>query len=154
LAGDEDRCRILAYLEHRFGIPTTAFDPYLIFEKNRSWWLLRQSPHLGSISSFKVFAFGMKAFQRVGEFLKPTTRMIQVFGPLATRCVLPLTAGQLQGMLEGQALVPDQAPENGYMILTLEGCVLGLGLSIDGRVRLQIRKVDLQPLILSVLVDR
>jgi hypothetical protein len=151
LAGDEDRRRILAYLEERFGIPSTAFDPYLMFERNRSWWLLRQSPHLCFVRSFKVFACGMKAFQRVGEFLKPTTRMIQVFGPLATRSVLTLEPGQLQTMLEGKALVLDQALENGYVILTLQGHVLGLGLSIGGRVRLQIRKVDLKSLLSSRL---
>lgn len=93
----------------------------------------------------------MKAFQRVGEFLKPTTRMIQVFGPLATRSVLTLEPGQLQTMLEGKALVLDQALENGYVILTLEGQVLGLGLSIGDRVRLQIRKVDLKSLLSSRL---
>ena len=143
-ARDEDRRRILSYLEDRFGIPSAVFDDYLMFEKSRSWWLLRRSPHLDSMRSFKVFACGMKAFQRVGEFMKPTTRMIQVFGALATKAVVPLEEGQLQCMLDGKDLFLDQVLEDGYVILTLESHVLGLGLSIRGRVRLQIRKGDLK----------
>jgi NOL1/NOP2/fmu family ribosome biogenesis protein len=93
---------------------------------------------------YKVFACGMKSFQRVGEYIKPTTRLVQVFGPLATKAVVPLAEGQLQGMLDGKELFQDRVPEDGYVILTLRNHVLGLGLSIRGRVRLQIRKSDLK----------
>ncbi|MBN1105315.1 MAG: hypothetical protein JXL84_18020 [Deltaproteobacteria bacterium] len=143
-AKDEDRQRILSYLEDRFGIPATAFDDYLMLEKSRSWWLLKRSPHLDSMPFYKVFACGMKSFQRVGEYTKPTTRMIQVFGALATKGVIHLGRGQLQSMLDGKELLPDPVPEDGYVILTLQGHALGLGLSIRGRVRLQIRKSDLK----------
>lgn len=134
----------MSYLEDRFGIPGAVFDDYLMLEKSRSWWLLRRSPHLHSMQSFKVFAFGMKAFQRVGQFMKPTTRAVQVFGALATKAVLHLENGQLQCMLNGKDLFLDKELEDGYVILALGNHVLGLGLSIKGRVRLQIRKSDLK----------
>ena len=134
----------MSYLEDRFGIPGAVFDDYLMLEKSRSWWLLRRSPHLHSMQSFKVFAFGMKAFQRVGQFMKPTTRAVQVFGALATKAVLHLEDWQLQCMLNGKDLFLDKELEDGYVILALGNHVLGLGLSIKGRVRLQIRKSDLK----------
>jgi NOL1/NOP2/fmu family ribosome biogenesis protein len=143
-AKDEDRLLILAYLEDRFGIPGSAFDDYLMLEKNRSWWLLRRSPHLISIQSYKVLAWGMKAFQRVGEYMKPTTRAVQVFGNLATKAVVHLDDEKLHSMINGKDLFIDTILENGYVILVLGSHVLGLGLLINSRVRLQIRKSDLK----------
>ncbi|MEW6665582.1 MAG: hypothetical protein AB1512_10245 [Thermodesulfobacteriota bacterium] len=133
-------------MEDRFGIPASAFDDYLMIEKSRSRWLLRRSPHLKSMLSYKVSSWGMKAFQRVGHFIKPTTRVIQVFGTLATRAVVQLGKGQLQCMIDGKDLYIESALENGYVILALEDHVLGMGLLINGRLRLQIRKSDLKPL--------
>jgi NOL1/NOP2/fmu family ribosome biogenesis protein len=95
---------------------------------------------------FKLFACGMKSFQRVGEYIKPTTRMIQVFGSLATKAVVNLEEGQLESMLGGKDLVLDPAHEEGYVILKLGKHVLGLGLLLRGRVRLQIRKSSLKSL--------
>ena len=86
----------------------------------------------------------MKAFQRVGQFIKPTTRAIQVFGILATKAVVHLQEGQLQHLLNSKDLFVDTTLEDGYVILALGGHVLGLGLMIKGRVRLQIRKSDLK----------
>lgn len=92
--------------------------------------------------SYKVLAWGMKAFQRVGQFIKPTTRAVQVFGILATKAVVHLEEGQLQCMMDGKDLFLDDVLEDGYVILALGCHVLGLGLLIKGRLRLQIRKSD------------
>ena len=82
---------------------------------------------------------GMKAFQKVGQFLKPTTRFIQVFGRLATRAALVISEGQLKDLLEGEGLCLDLDIEQGYVILKLdEKRVLGLGLYVNGTVRSQI----------------
>ncbi len=82
---------------------------------------------------------GMKAFQKVGQFLKPTTRFIQVFGRLATRAALVISEGQLKDLLEGEGLCLDLDIEQGYVILKLdEKRVLGLGLYVNGTLRSQI----------------
>lgn len=81
----------------------------------------------------------MKAFQKVGQFLKPTTRFIQVFGRLATRAALVISEGQLKDLLEGEGLCLDLDIEQGYVILKLdEKRVLGLGLYVNGTLRSQI----------------
>ncbi len=82
---------------------------------------------------------GMKTFQKVGQFLKPTTRFIQVFGRLATRAALVISEGQLKDLLEGEGLCLDLDIEQGYVILKLdEKRVLGLGLYVNGTLRSQI----------------
>lgn len=81
----------------------------------------------------------MKAFQKVGQFLKPTTRFIQIFGRVATRAALVISEGQLKDLLEGEGLCLDLDIEQGYVILKLdEKRVLGLGLYVNGTVRSQI----------------
>ena len=94
----------------------------------------------------------MRAFQEIGEFVKPTTRFIQIFGTAATRAKLEIGKEQLQRLLEGQELPVDQGLGTGYVILTLGGHqVLGLGLLIDGRVRSQIPRKELRQPMLSYL---
>ena len=91
----------------------------------------------------------MRAFQEIGEFVKPTTRFIQIFGTAATRARLEIGKEQLQRLLEGQELPVDLGLSTGYVILTLSGHqVLGLGLFIDGKVRSQIPRKELrQPML-------
>jgi NOL1/NOP2/fmu family ribosome biogenesis protein len=144
-AKDEDRIELLGYLEERFGIPPSSFDEYQILKKGNSWWLIRKSAHLELASEFKVFACGIKAFQRVGRFLKPTTRLMQLFGKEANSCIVDVTAENLRSFVKGEGIPSDLETENGYVLLRFHGNYdLGLGLLIRGIVRSQIRKSDLQ----------
>ena len=86
---------------------------------------------------------GLKAFQTVGKYIKPTTRMIQVFGHYATRSVLAISADDVKKMADGGYIFSDMQIDNGYIILSLKDSVLGLGLFIDGRVTSQIPRRDL-----------
>jgi NOL1/NOP2/fmu family ribosome biogenesis protein len=111
----------------------------------KSWWLIRKSGHLGLASEFKVLAWGMKAFQRVGRFIKPTTRLMQLFGREATDSIVDLTEEKLRSLMKGEGIPSDLQKENGYVLLRLNGKHdLGLGLLVQGVVRSQIRKSDLQ----------
>lgn len=139
-----DRHRLFAYLEARFGIPETLFDDYVLFERKKNWWLLRNSPFLPKASQIKVSLVGLKAFSPVGGFVKPSTRMIQVFGNWATRARCDIQDKDLQRLMAGDLLHTDLAVDNGYVILSLKGQILGLGLLINGFVRSQIPKKELK----------
>lgn len=94
-------------------------------------------------SHLKVWKTGLKAFQRVGAFLKPTTKMIQVFGAAATRARFDLSEQDIASLLEGKELPGDPEMANGYVILAARGYVLGLGLLIDGKIRSQLPRKSL-----------
>jgi NOL1/NOP2/fmu family ribosome biogenesis protein len=138
LAEKDERHHIFSTLEKRFGIPETLFDEYLLLRRQKSWWLLKNSPLILSTCRLKISFAGLKAFQRVGQFLKPTTRMIQVFGYHASRALFEIDEDDLKRMLAGDFLPLETRLDNGYVILTVKGRVLGLGLLIDGRVRHQL----------------
>lgn len=151
LAREDERHSLFSYLEERFGIPEKLFDDYLFFKKKNSWWLLRRVAHIELASQLKVSKVGIKAFQRVGAFVKPTTRMIQIFGGAANRARLEIDTPQLIKLLAGEALYVDLAVEKGYMILSLgENRILGLGFFINGRVRSQIPRKELRQSMLQI----
>lgn len=84
---------------------------------------------------------GLRAFHKIGGFVKPTTRMMQAFGHAATKGKIELDEHQLFKLLEGRELEVGSTLANGYVLLVLpESGVLGTGLLINGRVRSQIPK--------------
>ncbi|MFC1863039.1 hypothetical protein ACFL1Z_03705 [Thermodesulfobacteriota bacterium] len=143
MAGDEDRSFLLSYLEGRFGIPKDGFRHYLLFKKNRSYWMLKESSHVTRASGLKVKIMGMKVFQEVGKFIKPTTRFIQMFGHTATRAILEINKQDLRDLVAGNFLPVDMGIDNGYVILSIENRILGLGLLIDGCIRTQIPRKEI-----------
>jgi NOL1/NOP2/fmu family ribosome biogenesis protein len=139
LAGEAERGELFSYLEVRFGIPEVLFREYLLFKGKGGWWLMRNQSPLMAASQLKVWKTGLKAFRRVGSFVKPTTRMIQVFGHAATKGRVEIGGGELARLLTGEELPVSMDMANGYVILVLERVhVLGLGLMIQGRVRSQL----------------
>jgi NOL1/NOP2/fmu family ribosome biogenesis protein len=144
LAEADERHRILAYMEERFGIPGAAFDDYLLFRRKHTWRILRRSAHLETAFGLRVEVVGVKAFHRVRAFIKPTTRLIQAFGRHATRARVALGRAELAALARGEQLPLDTGLDNGYVILTLAGEPLGTGLLIDGRLRSQIPRSELR----------
>ena len=144
LAGEEDRSFLLSYMRDRFGMPPELFDGFILFKKKKSFWFMKNSGLISSVSHLKVKEPGIKAFQEVGSFMKPTTRMIQYFGSRATKAVLNLDNIQLKALLNGEYLTVDMGLENGYVILSYNEQVLGLGLLIDGKVRSQLPAKDVR----------
>jgi len=120
-----------------------VFDAYLLLRRRKSLWLLRQSPHLEVGCHYKVSTAGMRAFRVIDDFIKPSTRMIQIFGHLATRCKVNLDNGQLANLLENGALEIDLGVTNGYVVLCFRGRVLGMGLLLRGELRSQLPRKDL-----------
>jgi NOL1/NOP2/fmu family ribosome biogenesis protein len=144
LAENTERHRPLAYLEARFGISAGLFREYLLFKRGKAWLLVKDNPHIIDASSLKVLRVGLRAFYDVGAFIKPSTRMIQLFGHAATRARLEIDQAQLRCLWAGESLSLDLNLEKGYVILYLErAMILGLGFYSDGRVRSQMPRVEL-----------
>jgi NOL1/NOP2/fmu family ribosome biogenesis protein len=146
LAGESDRDFLLSYLEDRFGISRRVFDGYWLFRKKKSYWLLHRTPHLGKCAGLKVSRVGLRAFQQIGAYVKPSTRMVQVLAPYVNKARFEIQEGQLHRLLDGEAVPFDSTLENGYVILSMKGHVLGLGLLINGKVRSQIPKSQIRPI--------
>ena len=147
MAGEEDRHNLFSYLEGRFGISKGLFDDCLLFKKNKTWWLLKDSPLVKPTSQLKVRRIGLKAFQSIGIFIKPTTRMIQLFGHKAARAVLDINERDIQKLAAGGLIPAVMDIDNGYVILSFKSRILGLGLLIDGMVRSQIPQKDIKSFI-------
>ena len=134
-------------METRFGINRSVFDGYLFFRKNKSWWILKNSHLIRGALQLKVWRVGLKAFQEVGGFIKPTTRIIQLFGHNASRAVMNIDEGELNKLARGEFIPFHHELDNGYVILSLNKRILGLGLLIDGMVRSQIPRKDMKALV-------
>jgi len=151
LAGKDERHGLFSYLEERFGIEESLFDDCLLFRRRKSWSLLRNAPHVSAVAHLKVSKIGIKAFQKVGAFVKPTTRMIQAFGHMATRAKVTMTKTQLDSLVAGDGLPMELPLEKGYVILSLgEDFILGLGFYAQGKVRSQLPKKELRKPVLQV----
>jgi NOL1/NOP2/fmu family ribosome biogenesis protein len=61
-----------------------------------------------------------------------------MFGQTATRATLEINKQELRDLVEGKFLPVAMDDENGYVILSIESRILGLGLLIDGSIRTQI----------------
>jgi hypothetical protein len=150
LAEEYERHRIVSYLQARFGIPERLLDDYLLFKRKKSWSLLRNTPKVVLASGLKTSYAGMKGFQKIGPFIKPTTRMIQVFGHLATKCALSINTVELAILISGGELSKELGIENGYIILkTNQGQILGLGLFLNGKVRSQMPRKEVRQAMLG-----
>jgi NOL1/NOP2/fmu family ribosome biogenesis protein len=146
LAEEDDRRFLFSYLEARFGISQRVFDNYWLFRKKKSWWLLHRSPYLEPCRGFKISRVGLRAFQQIGAYVKPSTRMVQLFAHQATKGRFEIREPQLRRLLAGETLLYETPLENGYLILCLREHVLGLGLLINGKVQSQIPKSQTLPI--------
>lgn len=131
-------------MEERFGISQEIFSDYLLFERKQSWWLLRNSSFFPETGRIKVSLVGMRAFSRVGGFVKPSTRMIQVFGKHATKARWDMDEPAFRRLSSGNPLKLDLPLENGYVVISMNGHILGLGLLINGRLHSQIPRRELR----------
>ena len=113
--------------------------------KERSWFLLRDTPFIPSVARLKAAQAGLRAFQEVGRFVKPTTRLIQSFGRFADRCMLHIDPVRLQALVKGEKIPVDLPIDNGYVILAFQKTgVLGLGLYVNGRVSSQLPRKEIR----------
>jgi NOL1/NOP2/fmu family ribosome biogenesis protein len=139
LAENESRQTVSTYLLERFGIPTDVLDGYYLFERKKGWFILRKSDQVKNGTSLKVSKVGLRAFRKVGQFIKPTTRFIQAFGRYATKAVFHMDMLQFETLIRTGEIPVDLALEKGYVVLSLENnVILGLGFYINGTLRSQL----------------
>ena len=145
MAEEDDRHRLFSSLEDRFGIPEKLFDDYILFERKKSWSIMRSSALLASAAQLKVSRVGLKAFHKVGAFIKPTTRIIQMFGHAAKKAKIEIDGEQLLCLVNDQDLPMDLNLDKGYVILCLgRDTILGLGFYGHGKVKSQIPRKELR----------
>jgi NOL1/NOP2/fmu family ribosome biogenesis protein len=145
LAEEADRNRLFSYLTHRFGISQTRFAEYLLLRKERNWFLLRETAFIHSAACLKASQAGLRAFQEVGRFVKPTTRLIQSFGRFADRAILHIDLTRLQALVRGEKIPVDLPVDNGYVILVIDKVsVLGLGLYVGGKISSQLPRREIR----------
>jgi len=129
----------------RFGIPRDRFSDYLLLRQKQSWFLLRSNPFIPSVGQLKISQAGLKAFRRVGDYIKPTTRIIQGFGRWASRSKLRIGPTELEALLAGEKIHVDMPIENGYVILVMgKDNILGLGLYVHGRISSQLPRKEIR----------
>ncbi len=107
--------------------------------------MLRQSEWIKDAALLKVSVVGLKAFQKVGRYMKPTTRFIQLFGHMATKGYVCISEEQLFQLVSGMRLSLSLNLEDGYVILKLdENKILGMGLWTKGTLQSQIPKKEIR----------
>jgi hypothetical protein len=144
LAEDDERLFLVRYMEDRFGIPVSDFHDCVFFKHQQSWWIVKNRSNTSLPHRLKVNMVGLKSFQKVGAFIKPTTRLIQALGARATKSRLDLTENELKSLLRkgGMDFVSSDL-EDGYVILCLGCYVLGLGLYLRGELKPQLPRKHL-----------
>ena len=131
LVDESEERKLLGYLDERFGISPEVFDTFFWLKREKTWWVVRASPILEKAAALSVSLVGLRAFTKIGGFIKPTTRMIQVFGKSATKSLFEVGKEDLRRLLAGEPLAVDAGQENGYVILSHGGDILGLGLLLN-----------------------
>jgi NOL1/NOP2/fmu family ribosome biogenesis protein len=129
-------------MRDRFGISPSVFKDYVFFKRKDSWRILHRSDHLERAARYKVEVVGIKAFHAINDFIKPTTRLIQLFGHLATRAWIEVSQEELKRLVSGKEIELVSDMEDGYVILRFQGNPVGLGLLIRGRLKSQIPKKE------------
>jgi NOL1/NOP2/fmu family ribosome biogenesis protein len=122
------------------------FKDYSLFRRKKTWWMIRFSSHISKAATLKVSLVGLKAFTRVGKFIKPTTGMIRVFGNKASKACFNLSKEELDRLLAGENLMAETTLEDGYVILRHEEDILGMGLLVNGKICSQLPRHNAQKL--------
>lgn len=104
--------------------------------------MLRLSDHLVRCAGYKVEVVGIKAFHTINDYVKPTTRIVQLFGHLSTRARIMLEEPDFRRLVRGEEIEMDSDLQDGYVILFLRENPVSLGLVIRGRLRSQIPKKE------------
>jgi len=97
----------------------------------------------------KVSQVGLKAFDRVGKYLKPSTRMIQFFGHYATKSLYDLTESELKKLLKAEPLEVTSGMEEGFVILRFRENALCLGLLMQGKITSRIRQSEARRMVID-----
>ena len=96
--------------------------------------MLKKSIWLDQTAGFKVISVGLKSFRRIGGYIKPTTRFIQMFGANAQRSRYELNVQELQQIMADEPIDVEWPIDAGYVILTHQSRIIGLGFFSQNRI--------------------
>jgi hypothetical protein len=128
-----ERERMLELFADRFGMNLTVFAGYELRRKGSSVWIVRSGPHLPALARLKVRSVGLLLLRQVGQYLKPTSAALQLFGAHAQRNVVTLTPKELEELVEKGEIEGDFPFTPGYVIISLEDLPVGCGLYLPPR---------------------
>ncbi len=129
----EERQKVLSYLEERFGIPQDTFENYFMLKGVSNYWLFPETELLPKLQFFQIQTVGLLFLRKVSKYLKPTSVFLQRFGYLATKNIITLTQEELGILKEKGKFFKELPIEPGYVILKDKNWILGCGLYVNGK---------------------
>jgi len=131
-----DRAEVAELMESRFGIPPATFDIVSFYRKGRNVWAFS----LPEIPDLRCESVGLRFLSVRGKVPKPTTYALQLFGQFATKNYVDLSADEAEKFMAGDRQMLEADLENGYVVVSYRGGVLGCGLYARGELVSQLPK--------------
>lgn len=131
-----DRSEVAELMESRFGIPPAAFEGVNFYRKGRNVWAFS----LPEIPDLRCESVGLRFLSVRGRVPKPTTYALQLFGRLATKNSVDLSASQAEKFIAGDRQRLEAELEDGYVVVSYRDGVLGCGLYVRGVLASQLPK--------------
>lgn len=131
-----ERAVVAEMMGSRFGIPPEAFEAVSFFLRGRNVWAF-SLPHLPDLD---YEAVGLRFLSLRGRVPKPTTYALQLFGSLATKNAVDLSDGEAGRFIAGERQSLSAPVEDGYVVVSHRGDVLGCGLYSRGELISQLPK--------------
>jgi NOL1/NOP2/fmu family ribosome biogenesis protein len=152
-ASEAERREILDYFSRRFGMPEKAFEGFRFLKGGRKIWVVRDHPELKRIlQEMRVESAGIPLLRTKASGWKPTTDGLQAFGRHATRNVVELGEEDLPLFLGGKTLEAPSFLEPGFAVIRRRGKILGCAVCGKGKIRSQIPRRRVEPIISSNFV--
>ena len=136
-----DRDRIADLWHSRFGMPPDAFQAFSFYRKARMIWMFSEE----MLPPFRLETAGLRIMSMKKGPWKPTTYALQLLGRYATKNVVSLDEDGARMFIAGGTFEMEADLEEGYVIATFEGQVLGCALYSRGRLISQLPKERRRP---------
>lgn len=131
-----DRAEVAEMMQSRFGIPPATFEGVSFYRKGRNVWAFS----LPEIPDLWCESVGLRFMSVRGRVWKPTTYALQLFGHLATKNAVDLGPDQAEKFIAGGRQSLEAELEDGYVVVSYRGGVLGCGLYSRGELVSQLPK--------------
>lgn len=131
-----DRLEILEMWHSRFGILPLVFEGYSFYKRGRNIWIFSQF----EIPDLRSDSVGLRFLSTKGRVWKPSTYALQLFGRFAIKNVVDLAPNQAKKFIAGYSQILDADLEDGYVVVSYLGDVLGCGLYKSNQLKSQLPK--------------
>jgi len=131
-----DWAEVVEMWESRFGIPLSIFEGASFYRKGRNVWIFS----LPEIPDLRCESVGLRFMSVRGRVWKPTTYALQLFGHVATKNAVDLGPDQAEKFIAGERQSLEAELEDGYVVVSYQGEVLGCGLYSRGELVSQLPK--------------